>query len=228
VQDRFAEKYYDNTPYHYALNTPINAIDINGDSTYIIFDGNKDRLHIYNDNNTLDDYEDDELVGSFAAHNNVTSTSNGKWEDGIYDMLDQNSARKHEGEYEADGTTLQDSENGRYGEGGIYRAKNFDETTTDKERTGMGVHAGRENKAFKNRKTLGCLRTTPEAIDAIQNSIDNNGAWHSTIVTNNRNSTNSDKASSIRPGPRISVPTYTAKRDNTRVIVPAALLFGNQ
>jgi hypothetical protein len=36
VIDRFAEKYFDNSPYHYALNDPINKIDINGDSTVLI------------------------------------------------------------------------------------------------------------------------------------------------------------------------------------------------
>ena len=35
TQDRFAEKYLDNTPYHYALNDPINKIDINGDSVVV-------------------------------------------------------------------------------------------------------------------------------------------------------------------------------------------------
>ena len=34
--DRFAEKYYAHTSYHYTLNNPINAIDINGDSTILI------------------------------------------------------------------------------------------------------------------------------------------------------------------------------------------------
>jgi RHS repeat-associated protein len=34
-QDRFAEKYHSNTPYHYALNNPINFVDINGDSVWV-------------------------------------------------------------------------------------------------------------------------------------------------------------------------------------------------
>ena len=36
TQDRFAEKYYAYNSYHYTLNNPINAIDINGDSTILI------------------------------------------------------------------------------------------------------------------------------------------------------------------------------------------------
>ena len=34
VQDRFAEKFINTSPYNYALNNPISNIDINGDTTY--------------------------------------------------------------------------------------------------------------------------------------------------------------------------------------------------
>ncbi|MCG8386479.1 MAG: hypothetical protein MJA30_13110 [Cytophagales bacterium] len=36
TQDRFASEFSEWSPYHYANNTPINAIDINGDSTILI------------------------------------------------------------------------------------------------------------------------------------------------------------------------------------------------
>ena len=39
TQDRFAEKYYPLTPYQYGANNPINVIDINGDSTYLVMYG---------------------------------------------------------------------------------------------------------------------------------------------------------------------------------------------
>jgi RHS repeat-associated protein len=35
VQDRFAEKYFDFTPYHYCANNPIRFIDVNGDSLIV-------------------------------------------------------------------------------------------------------------------------------------------------------------------------------------------------
>jgi len=40
TQDAFSEKYYESNPYHYVLNNPINIIDINGDSTYVIANEN--------------------------------------------------------------------------------------------------------------------------------------------------------------------------------------------
>lgn len=48
TQDRFAEKYLDNTPYHYALNNPVLFIDVNGDST-IYYNNNGDILHVSHD-----------------------------------------------------------------------------------------------------------------------------------------------------------------------------------
>jgi hypothetical protein len=162
-------------------------------------------------------------VGTYAAHNNVTRSSNGKWEDGIYDMLDTDNANMHPDQYEADGITLQDSENGRYGAGGIYRAETFTETTTGTERSGMGSHAGRENKIFEDRKTLGCIRTTSEAITAIQSSIESNGALHTTVVRNNRSSNNSRSANNYGPGRQLVITPFNVQRDNTRVVALPSL-----
>jgi RHS repeat-associated protein len=39
TQDAFAEKYYPLTTYQYGANNPINVIDINGDSTYLVMYG---------------------------------------------------------------------------------------------------------------------------------------------------------------------------------------------
>ncbi|MFA0963837.1 RHS repeat-associated core domain-containing protein [Roseivirga sp. BDSF3-8] len=44
--DRFAEKYYDLTPYQYGANSPINYIDINGDSLWIQINKNNKALYV--------------------------------------------------------------------------------------------------------------------------------------------------------------------------------------
>ncbi|MBA9077105.1 DUF6443 domain-containing protein [Rufibacter quisquiliarum] len=46
TQDRFAEKYMDNTPYHYTLNNPIKYIDVNGDS--VVVNGSEEFKKQYN------------------------------------------------------------------------------------------------------------------------------------------------------------------------------------
>ena len=43
--DRFAEKYYDLTPYHYGANNPILNMDINGDSIWVYYGNNQRTLY---------------------------------------------------------------------------------------------------------------------------------------------------------------------------------------
>ena len=47
TQDRFAEKYYDFSPYQYAANNPIRYIDVNGDSIWVNYGA--DQRVLYND-----------------------------------------------------------------------------------------------------------------------------------------------------------------------------------
>jgi RHS repeat-associated protein len=149
------------SPFSYTFDNPLKYTDPDGLNPYLIYNNKTKTLKIYDDNGTKSNYKDDKLLGTFKAHNNVASSSKGKWEDGTYSMVDKNGRFTHPGKTEKDGVTPQDSKNGRYGEGGIYRAQNFNETTGDKiERGGMAVHAGRENKEFEKRCTMGCIRTT--------------------------------------------------------------------
>jgi len=218
TQDNYSEKYAWMSPYQYAGNSPVMNIDVNGDSVYVIFDGKDGKLYIYNDNNSRRDYSDDELIGTYNAHNNVAKHSKGKWEDGVYEMLDQNNSHKH------NDPTL-DTENGAYGSYGIYRAKPFKETTTGKLREGMGIHSGRANKPFKNRVTMGCIRTTDKAMETLQSAIDEYGAFHTLIVRNNRKSINSKLAKKIKPGSKSvsysppMIPQQNFKQDNTKVYI---------
>ena len=190
------------TPYHYCSNNPVGRIDPTGmmdlEDPYIIFNGKTNKLQIWDDNKTPDNYDDDKLLGEFDAHNNVDKKSNGKWEDGIYDVIDNINRFTHGNQKEKDGS-LQDSPNGRYGNGGIYRVKNFKETTTGKTRSGMAIHAGREYKPFLMRVTMGCLRTTPEAMEALYEAIQTYGPFKKVIIQNNRTSTNSEMVNKITP-----------------------------
>jgi hypothetical protein len=167
---------------------------------YLVYDGKTKTLKTYDDNKTSGNYKDDKLLGTFKAQNNVDSKSKGKWEDGKYEMQDKKERATHDGKYEKDGKTLQDSKNGGYGEGGIYRAKPFKETTTGNTREGMAVHAGREYKDFEKRVTMGCVRTTPEAMNAIDKAIEQHGPLQNIIIQNNRESKNSASVNNITPG----------------------------
>ena len=220
--DPMADKYPHISPYTYCANNPIKLVDPNGmefvDAPYLLFNGATNTLEIWEDGDTPDDTSDDMLLSKHSAHNQVASNSNGKWEDGVYEMQDKNTPHTHPDQYEKDGVTPKDSPNGAYGTEGIYRAKSFKETTTKKTRTGMGVHAGRENKSFLNRKTMGCIRTTPEAMEAIANAISNYGDLTNIIVKDNRSSGNSMQTNRIIPGvPSIPAFSKTHPSFNERI-----------
>ena len=208
--DPMSDKYPSLSPYVYCADNPVRCVDPNGedivDNPYLIFDNCIGKLQIYDDNNTPDDYSDDTFIGEFDAHNNVASNSNGKWEDGIYEMEDKTNSHKHNNQ--------DDTPTGSYGTAGCYRAKPFKETTTGKTRSGMAVHAGREHKDFPKRVTMGCVRTTPDAMEAIQDAINQYGPLQKIIIKNNRQSCNSSLVSSIVPQnktfkPNNTLPNYT-------------------
>jgi hypothetical protein len=77
-------------------------------------------------------------------------------------------------------------------------------------RTGMGIHAGRENQSWDTgRKTLGCIRVKPEGFDDIGEAIEGNGSLTKLIVQNNKTSDNSTTVNAIKPGG-----TYRAQAEN--------------
>jgi len=229
--DPMADKYPSMSAFMYCAGNPVMLVDPDGRKLdpYLLFNGATGELSIYDDNDTPDDYSDDLLLSTHKAHNNTSKKSKGKWEDGSYNMLDKNSRYTHKDKFESDKKTPQDSPNGRYGKGGIYRAKSFVETITKVVRTGMAIHAGRENKGFLSRVTNGCIRTTAEAMLAIDKAIADYGPLQRIIVQNNRQSSTSSQVNSIKPSktrenkpkmPHPNIPLNINRPDALNIVLP--------
>jgi hypothetical protein len=109
-----------------------------------------------------------QALGTWDAYNNVASTSNGIWPNGFYDYE----------RYNAHAGLGVDS---AYGTKGIF-------IFTVPGRVGMGVHAGRQNIADGlGRKgpahcTLGCIRTTEEAMGTIKDTHEGGDALTEILV----------------------------------------------
>ncbi|WP_244906456.1 DUF6443 domain-containing protein [Jejuia pallidilutea] len=215
--DPLAEIMESESPFNYGYNNPIYYRDFDGRAPkgmldpYLVFDGQKNKLYIYDDNDTPDDPSDDVLIGTFDAHNLTIRDSQGKWEDGTYNMLDKKTRWTHttletKGKWAFE--RLLDSPNSSYGAGGIYRATSFRQTD-GKKRGGMAIHAGREDRPFLTRKTKGCIRVYPEAMVAIDNAIIEFGSLTSITVKNNKSQKQRDPVSAVStltPSPIVPIP----------------------
>ena len=224
--DPMADKYPSLSPYAYCGWNPVKLVDPDGEEIvpYLIYDDKLKKIEIWDDNNTPDDYNDDLFFGEYDAHNNVASNSKGKWPDGEYEILDKNTSHMHNDAVDSRGIK-QDSPNGAYGEGGIFRAKTFTEDG-GVFRSGMGIHAGRESKSnFWERITMGCIRTKPDAIEAINDAISQYGPLRSIIIRNNKTSSQSNIVNLINPhkqSAKREIPIFTIIPiiDNTYVYRP--------
>ncbi len=154
--------------YSYVGNNPLYRKDADGHS-YVVYDGSANTLTVYSGTG--------ERLGVYPANNNVDSgASLGKLPDGTYPVLDQNSPYTHGDAVDLSDSNLQDSEDGEFGRGGIFRIQAFKGPDGQIHR-GVGVHAGRRNKPDRRGRkgpahaTLGCIRTCDAAIQQITNTV---------------------------------------------------------
>ena len=130
--------------YAYAGGNPISFIDPFGLSS-VAYNTQNGTLTVYNGLGNI--------LGTFAAGNNTTSTSRGPWPPGDYDYLGH--------------IAHPPDPNGSYGLHGNFV---FDQPGC----IGCGVHSGRANKGGPNAKTLGCIRSADPATK-LMNDLNQSG-----------------------------------------------------
>jgi RHS repeat-associated protein len=174
-------------------NNPIWYADPLGDTTRLSFDGKTKKLTIWGNTPENPTYI---KVGEYDAHNKITKSSQGKWEDGNYSMRDKEDPNMHGNQVDINGVK-KDTRKGMYGVNGAYVSNSF--TQTDgKRRVGMAIHAGRANSAGQvGSKTLGCIRVSENTMEEIGSAIDKYGSLESVTILNNK--TRQDNATISQP-----------------------------
>ncbi|MCU0351893.1 MAG: hypothetical protein MUF43_13865 [Flavobacterium sp.] len=202
-------------------NNPIWYADPLGDTTRLSFDGKTKQLTIWGNTPENPTYV---KVGVFDAHNKTAKSSQGKWEDGTYEMSDKMTPTKHGNAVDKKGVK-KDSREGMYGVNGDYVAKSF--TQSDgKFRKGMAIHAGRASNADQvGFNTMGCIRTSENTMVEIDKAINKYGLLESITILNNKS--RQDNISISQPylnQGRTSFSIYTIKQiqtiDNTQFFKP--------
>jgi RHS repeat-associated protein len=179
--------------YSYVGNNPLYRKDADGHS-YVVYDGSANTLTLYSGTG--------ERLGVYPADNNVDSHSSlGKLPDGTYPVIDQNSPYTHGNAVDPRDSNLQDSEDGEFGPGGIFRIQAF-KGPDGKPHRGVGVHAGRKNTPDRRGRrgpahaTEGCIRTCDAAIHQITNTAKTDPLT-SLIVTFNQPADNSSVTTKV-------------------------------
>ncbi|WP_328514826.1 RHS repeat-associated core domain-containing protein, partial [Ralstonia solanacearum] len=144
--------------YTYALGNPMSWADPSGLSS-VTYDGQAHTITIRDNGGNI--------VGTFPANNNTTTTSNGPWPNGAFPY---NNSNPHP----------ESGANGPYGSHGIL-------VFNVPGRTGMGLHSGRANSGAQNHPTLGCIRTTDAAMGFVRNLITTDPVTSMTVINNNVN-----------------------------------------
>jgi RHS repeat-associated protein len=165
--DRFAEKYYDLTPYQYGANSPINYIDINGDSLWIQINKNNKALYmdgqLYNSNGTqytgkgtkIDKNGNRQVTGFLkTAVDNLDQISGGKEGNKLVDELQAST----------DNVTIIQ---GSAGSGNSYNSKTNEVTFDTNSQNG-----GLDTRGLTNRPTfVGLAHELYHSVDDIRGTL---------------------------------------------------------
>jgi hypothetical protein len=133
----------------------------------LVFDGLAHTLTLFNSQNRQ--------VGQWHANNVVDHRATMRFvPNGSHAIIDQTRPHTH-GD---DSDTL----NGAYGRFGIIRMEEF--TANNQSHTGVGIHSGRANRGGADHATMGCIRTTDEAMEAISRQMRNDPITSITVEHN--------------------------------------------
>lgn len=134
----------------------------------LVFDGANRTLTLLNSS--------DQPVGQWYANNIVDSLATIRFvPNRTYIIVDQNHTHRHSGSA--------DTRNGAYGTFGIIRMQTF--ASEGQLHSGVGVHAGRANQGGPDHATMGCIRTSESAMEAITRHM-RTDPLRSISVVNNR------------------------------------------
>jgi RHS repeat-associated protein len=170
----------------YALGNPLKRIDPDG-RTSVEFYRRSQMIVVRNNLGAV--------IGSAPASNKAASNSRGSkiTEAGTYTFLDTTAPHTHTDPND-------DTINGPYGTRGIFRVKDFTDSTGT-ERTGVGIHAGREDRGGWTAVTLGCIRTTEDGMKVIADAAEDEALTVLHVYDGVGMSTNTDPLAALFSAP---------------------------
>ena len=134
---------------------------------FLIFDGAKHNL-------TLLDSKAGQM-GQWPANNIVDHRATLRFvPNRVHALIDRAHPHKHSGGV--------DTTNGTYGPAGIIRLHPFSADGTT--HSGVGVHSGRKSQGGHNHPTMGCIRTTDEAMTVIAHHMLTDQLTHILVFNN--------------------------------------------